>query len=178
MPETASSEHSKHKESKYIMFPDQPDDSYSPFSEEAQPPFQEEIITATTPIVGEESALPVVEGQPALPTSTPPVTGETELPPEAQGEANGGPLGCCLGTVVGLFLTVLLILGLSLLLSNGGVLSFATVPIIALGTIVGGYGGWKIGKRIYKEYEPPVVKRQVRTTPKKRKKKRTAQRTV
>ncbi len=160
------------------MFPDQSDDSHATPSEETQISSQEEIIAATTPIIGEEAALPVVEGQPALPTTPSPVTGETELPPEAQGETNGGPLGCCLGTVVGLFLTVLLILGLSLLLSNGGVLSFATVPIIALGTIAGGYGGWKIGKRIYKEYEPPVVKRQVRTTTKKRKKKRTMQRTV
>jgi hypothetical protein len=163
------------------MFPDSPDDPYNlytPPSEETQPSTQEETRTAATPSVGEESVLPVVEGQPALPTVPSPVTGATELPPEAQGETNGGPLGCCLGTVVGLFLTVLLVLCLSLLLSNGGVLSFATVPVIALGTIAGGYGGWKIGKRIYKEYEPPVVKRQVRTTTKKRKKKRTVQRTV
>ena len=176
MPETANSEHSKHKESKHIMFPDQPDDSYAQSSEETQPPFQEEIITATTPIVGEESALPIVEGQPAIPT--PPVTDETGLPPEAQGETNGGPLGCCLGTVVGLFLTALLILGGSILLSNGGYLGVATIPVITLGAIAGGYSGWRIGRRIYKEYEPPIVKRQVRTTPKKRKKKRTVQRTV
>ena len=159
------------------MFPDQPDEQYASSSEEMQTPTPEEIIAATTPVIGEEAALPVVEGQPAIPTPTSPVADETELPPEARGETNGGPLGCCLGTVVGLFLTVLIILGISLSLSNGGFLGVATIPVIALGTIVGGYGGWRIGKRIYKEYEPPVVKRQARTTPK-RKKKRTAQRTV
>lgn len=157
-PETANLEHSNYKESEHTMFPDQPDNYSATSSEETPTPFQEEEITvATTQVGSEEAVLPVVEGQ---------------LPPEAQGETNGGPLGCCLGTVVGLFLTVLLILGLSILLSNGGTLSFATVPIIALGTIAGGYGGWKIGKRVYKEYEQPIVKRQVRATPK-RKKKRT-----
>src|SRR5436305_14064322 len=30
----------------------------------------------------------------------------TQLPPEAQGETNGGPLGCCLGVTVGLLLSL------------------------------------------------------------------------
>src|SRR3989442_11241184 len=34
------------------------------------------------------------------------VSGETILPPEAQGETNGGPLGCCLGVTVGLLLSL------------------------------------------------------------------------
>src|SRR5258708_14458724 len=29
-----------------------------------------------------------------------------KLPPEAQGEVNGGPLGCCLGVMVGLTLSL------------------------------------------------------------------------
>src|SRR5512135_1053517 len=29
-----------------------------------------------------------------------------QLPPEAQGETNGGPLGCCLGVTVGLLLSL------------------------------------------------------------------------
>lgn len=152
------------------MFPDQPDDNLLFPSQETPTPLSDETSIAGQPVVGEEVALPVIEGQPTLPASTAPVTAETSLPPEAQGEANGGPLGCCLGTIVGLFLTTLLILGLSILLSNGGALSFATVPVIVVGAIVGGYGGWRIGKRVYKEYEPPVVKRPIRTSTKRKKK--------
>jgi hypothetical protein len=93
---------------------------------------------------------------------------EATLPPEAQGETNGGPLGCCLGLVVGVFLTALIITTCSLLLSNGGFLGLATIPFLLLGTILGGYFGWKIGKKLYREYEPPVVKgrqKQARSKP-------------
>ncbi len=34
------------------------------------------------------------------------LSAETQLPPEAQGETNGGPLGCCLGVTVGLLLSL------------------------------------------------------------------------
>lgn len=78
---------------------------------------------------------------------------EQILPPEAQGEAHGGPLGCCLGTIVGLLLTFLLITGISISLSNGGFLGFATFPGAMIGAIFGGFCGWKIGKLIYREYE-------------------------
>ncbi len=152
------------------MFPIQPDDNLPSPSQETPIPLSDETSIAEQPVVEEEATVPVIEGQPTIPASATPITAETSLPPEAQGEANGGPLGCCLGTVVGLFLTVLLILGVSILLSNGGILSFATVPIIVLGSIVGGYGGWRIGKRVYKEYEPPVVKRPVHTSTKRKKK--------
>src|SRR5450755_3502038 len=37
-----------------------------------------------------------------------PVSPESMLPPEAQGETNGGPLGCCLGLTVGLMLSLFL----------------------------------------------------------------------
>ena len=145
------------------MFPIQPEGS-SPSAEELQQlPREEE-----TPAVSDDTTLPVIEEQTVTPMS------EASLPPEAQGETNGGPLGCCLGTVVGLFLTVLLVLGVSILLSNGGTLGFATIPVIVLGAIVGGYFGWRIGKRVYKEYEPPVVKRQYRATPTKKKKRKIA----
>ncbi|HEV2579753.1 MAG TPA: hypothetical protein VGT44_02780, partial [Ktedonobacteraceae bacterium] len=33
-------------------------------------------------------------------------TPATQLPPEAQGEVNGGPLGCCLGVTIGLLLSL------------------------------------------------------------------------
>ncbi len=146
------------------MFPTQPDE-FLPSSEEIQPTsHEEETPITTTSIVNEE--MPIVEEQPDVPTS------EAILPPEAQGETNGGPLGCCLGSVVGVFLTALLLLGLSILLSNGGVLNIATLPVFLLGTIAGGYFGWRIGKRVYKEYQPPVVKRPYRGTPAKKKKRK------
>ncbi len=148
------------------MFPTQPDES-SPSSEEIQPISQEEATPIyTTASLNEEANLPAVEGQPNIPLN------ESILPPEAQGETNGGPLGCCLGTVVGLLLTALLVLGTSILLSNGGVLNFATIPVFILGTIAGGYFGWKIGKRVYKEYELPIVKRQYQGTSAKKKKRK------
>jgi len=146
------------------MFPIQPDES-SPSSEEEIQPFSQEEETPTAPSIG--AALPIAEDQSA---ATP--TAEASLPPEAQGEANGGPLGCCLGSVVGIFLTALLLLGVSILLSNGGVLNVATVPVIMLGMILGGYFGWRIGRRVYKEYEPPIVKRQYRGTLSKKKKRK------
>ena len=148
------------------MFPTQPDESL-PSSEEIQPISQEEVTPiSTTASINEEANLPMVEGQLDNPLN------ESTLPPEAQGKTNGGPLGCCLGTVVGLLLTALLVLATSILLSNGGVLNFATIPVFILGTIAGGYFGWKIGKNVYKEYEPPVVKRQYQGTSAKKKKRK------
>ena len=142
------------------MLPTQPDES----SSEEQPYVSSVEETPTIPASHKETQME--EGQ-----RTPAAT-EALLPPEAQGETNGGPLGCCLGTVVGILLTALLLLGASLLLSNGGLLGFATLPVIILGAIICGYFGWKIGKRIYKEYEPPVVKRRYGTRPAKKRKRR------
>ena len=145
------------------MFPIQPDKESS--SEEIQALLPEEETPTSTP-TDEDIASPIGEGQPAIPTA------ETSLPLEARGETNGGPLGCCLGSVVGVFLTALLLLGVSILLSNGGVLNVATVPVFILGTLLGGYFGWRIGRRVYKEYEPPIVKRHYRETPAKKKKRK------
>lgn len=78
---------------------------------------------------------------------------ETTLPPEAQGDVNGGPLGCCLGTVIGLLLTALLTTILSVTLTNGAFLGPATLPIDIVGALLFGFLGWKIGKSIYREYE-------------------------
>ncbi len=90
---------------------------------------------------------------------------ESSLPPEAQGETNGGPLGCCLGIVVGLLFSLLLSTTLAILLTNGRTLSFPiiTIPTIIIGTILCSYFGWKIGKKVYREYEQPVVKERRRT---------------
>ena len=95
--------------------------------------------------------------------SSPPAT-EAELPPEAQGEANGGPLGCCLGLTVGLMLSLFVgLIGFghiaALALAQVSHLDLATNIRIAtgilgaIGAFAGGYLGWKIGKRIYREYE-------------------------
>ncbi len=112
-----------------------PSDAYS---EQNMPPDEDQTqVTEETPI---ETAM-----EPPPP--------EEALPPEAQGEANGGPLGCCLGVVVGLFLTFSLITLVSVLIHNGGYLGIATIPTGAIGGIIGGFLGWKIGKAIYHEYE-------------------------
>ncbi len=100
----------------------------------------------------DEDQAEVVEEMPVATDAEPPISEET-LPPEAQGEANGGPLGCCLGVVVGLFLTFSLITLVSVLIHNGGYLGVATIPTGAIGGIIGGFLGWKIGQAIYHEYE-------------------------
>lgn len=77
---------------------------------------------------------------------------EAELPPEAQGEANGGPLGCCLGMVVGVLLTALLIL---LLAFAGHFSGQPFFPLTLVGAVICGFLGWRIGRKIYREYEVP-----------------------
>ena len=87
-----------------------------------------------------------------------------QLPPEAQGEVNGGPLGCCLGVFVGLLLSLSVAL-ISRFYADplahilGGALSIITRIIMALvaliAIIICGKFGWKIGKKLYREYDPP-----------------------
>ena len=74
-------------------------------------------------------------------------------PVEAEYETNGGPLGCCLGTVAGVFLTALLITLMSISFSNGAILGAATLPVLLAGAAICGYIGWRIGKCVYREYE-------------------------
>jgi energy-converting hydrogenase Eha subunit B len=90
------------------------------------------------------------------------VTAEDQLPSEAQGEVNGGPLGCCLGVTIGLLLS-LIVAVLSRLYADPltqvfhGSLSMTVrivMSILAIaGAVLFGYVGWKIGKRLYREYE-------------------------
>ena len=85
-----------------------------------------------------------------------------QLPPEAQGETNGGPLGCCLGVTVGLLLSLAIAI-LSRLYAdplaqvfheNLSIIVRLVMTIFAIGgAIIFGYLGWKIGKRVYREYE-------------------------
>lgn len=104
-------------------------------------------------------------------TSLPPAAqDETSLPPAAQGETNGGPLGCCLGTMVGLLLSLsLALLSRAYATSLGSLLQgnywlLGLIVRILMGALAFacalffGYFGWKLGKRFYREYEPPVRK--------------------
>jgi hypothetical protein len=85
-----------------------------------------------------------------------------QLPPEAQGETNGGPLGCCLGVTVGLVLSLTIAI-LSRLYADPlaqvfhGSLSISVRIVMIMfaigGALLCGYIGWKIGKRVYREYE-------------------------
>ena len=90
------------------------------------------------------------------------LTAQAQLPPEAQGETNGGPLGCCLGVTVGLLLSLIVAI-LSRIYADPLAQVFhsslsITVRIVMFilaiaGAILCGYVGWKIGKRLYREYE-------------------------
>lgn len=136
-------------------------DSSEPLDPSEAAEQEQEIIASSSsddPAIVAEPTIAIGEGNESSveeegTTSSIPLSPEELLPPEARGEANGGPLGCCLGTVVGLLLTALLTTSLSLAVANGGVLSFATIPVLLIGTSLGGFLGWRIGKRIYKEYE-------------------------
>ena len=127
----------------FDSLPDKPD----------RDPYTSDQISDASELEAQDiSALePESQGEPPLETSEDPLL--STLPPEARGETNGGPLGCCLGTVAGLFLTLAIILLISLGIGNGGYLGWATGLVALLGAIIGGYVGWRIGKRIYREYE-------------------------
>lgn len=74
-------------------------------------------------------------------------------------EPSGGPLGCCLGSVIGLMVFLMLTVGLSLLITNRPIQNYSWLfPLSVLGAIVCGFIGWRIGKRVYREYDPPVIK--------------------
>ena len=90
------------------------------------------------------------------------ISGEAQLPPEAQGETNGGPLGCCLGVTVGLLFSLSVailsrfyadplaqVFHSSLSITVRIVMSIFAIAAAA----VFGYVGWKIGKRLYQEYD-------------------------
>lgn len=129
----------------------------------------EEVPTTLEEGTGDEPPLPDAsdgsvaagEEQPAISSS------EAALPPEALGETNGGPLGCCLGVVVGLVLSLIIVIvselyGAPLVHSLQGGFTVIVRIVMALfaiaGVIIFGYFGWKIGRKLYREYEPPVVK--------------------
>lgn len=125
----------------------------------------------------EQESLPYVtsQGEPAQTEETPvPSSAQEELPPEAQGDVNGGPLGCCLGVAVGLFLSVFVAIFsrlytdplVALFQQNYqlmGLLIRVVMGILAVVlAILCGYLGWKLGKRFYREYEVPPLKERKR----------------
>ncbi len=95
-------------------------------------------------------------------TEQPLSTEETLLPPEAQGDVNGGPLGCCLGITIGLLLSLSLVffsyLGISplrLWLGTGLSITLRVLLVIVAlaAVIICGRAGWRIGKKAYREYQ-------------------------
>jgi hypothetical protein len=129
-------------------------DPYKEETEEAEPAEISEGNDGTQP---ENEQL----STPSTPTPAP------LLPPEAQGETNGGPLGCCLGVTVGLLLSLsIAIVGRlyadTLATIFQGYLAIIVriiMVLVAIGAaILCGYFGWKIGKKAYREYDSPVVK--------------------
>ena len=102
---------------------------------------------------------PVVEESPQpVPTSTP----EAQLPPEARGDVNGGPLGCCFGVSMGLLICAgiasLSIPVISHFFAGRGLLALLTQILVIVLAVAGffllGYLGWRIGRRVFREYEP------------------------
>ncbi|MBV9707569.1 MAG: hypothetical protein JO125_09200 [Chloroflexi bacterium] len=106
----------------------------------------------------EESTPPIAPTRPP----TPEAVSSTQVP-----EANGGPLGCCLGVTIGIVLS--LVIGVMsrlyadpLASALGSNLSTTVRVVIVVVAVVAastfGYFGWKLGQKIYKEYDPPVIK--------------------
>ena len=119
------------------------------------------------PLSEEQTRLdePVTTAEQPLSPSDP----QSDLPPEAQREMNGGPLGCCLGITVGILISLLLgVIGFGPLVASAMVFlihtdaitntRIATAFFALIGAILGAYFGWKIGKKLYREFEPPVIK--------------------
>ncbi len=108
----------------------------------------------------------VAEEQSVPPGSS--LESQVSLPPEARAEVNGGPLGCCLGVVIGLMIS-LAVAVIGRIYANPLVSVFHSALLILIllriamgisgiaGAIIFGYLGWKIGKKLYREYEPPVI---------------------
>jgi len=128
---------------------------YSPHAE--QDDDQNDLTEATLEAEQEQERLEAGQEQtPSAPAS------EAQLPPEARGETNGGPLGCCLGIVVGLLLSLSIAIVsrlyatplFGLLHGNLSITVRIIMVLVGIGLAVAfGYLGWKIGKRAFREYE-------------------------
>jgi hypothetical protein len=131
-------------------------------------PYNEEMEEAEPAEISEENdeSHPVDEqlSGPSAPTPA------SLLPPEAQGETNGGPLGCCLGVTVGLLLSLsIAIVGrlyadtfATIFQGYLAIIVRIVMVLVAIGAaMLCGYLGWKIGKKAYREYDSPVVKNRI-----------------
>ena len=106
-----------------------------------------------------------VEEQSVEEESPAPNTPETQPPPEARGDVNGGPLGCCFGVSMGLLISAgiasLSIPVISHFFADRGLFALLTQILVIVLAIVGffllGYLGWKVGRRIFREYEPSAA---------------------
>jgi hypothetical protein len=103
------------------------------------------------------------EDQPVEAESPPAASApQAQLPPEARGDVNGGPLGCCFGVSMGLLLSAgiasLSIPVISHFFAGRGWLATTTQILVIVLAIAGffllGYLGWKVGRKIFREYEP------------------------
>lgn len=141
-----------------------PEDEYNLGNEyEERPANVEEANVLLPPAEEALAGKPLaIEPDPLLP----PVSQTSQV---AQYETNGGPLGCCLGMVVGILFTLLLgligfgqitanVIGFLVQVDVATTIRIATAIFTLLGAVLGGYFGWKIGKKLYREYEPPVMK--------------------
>ncbi|GAC1350798.1 MAG: hypothetical protein NVSMB27_36810 [Ktedonobacteraceae bacterium] len=127
-----------------IMPPPNPEDNHEETAEQIE--YEKKIST-----------MPAVEDEPLT-------TDAIHRTVEVQYETNGGPLGCCLGIVVGIMLSLFLgVIGFGLLIANWIVflthadpatnVRIATAIFALVGAVLGGYLGWIIGKRLYRDYE-------------------------
>ncbi len=133
-----------------------------------EPPSSDAGMQFIAPGESDTTGEPDVTNEPGDRQTSSPAS-EAELPPEAQGEVNGGPLGCCLGVTVGVILSLTLAVFGRLYLANplAAMLNNPLLVLILLrvamalltlaAAILCGYFGWKLGKRFFREYEPPVV---------------------
>ncbi len=144
---------------------------YSEESKSFSPLPKTEVPLAETLSAGAESAIDSDQGDERgdagakMEIPEVPSTIEGQLPLEAQGETNGGPLGCCLGTTIGLLLSISVAL-LSRFYADplahllGGALSIVTrilmVIVAIIAVIICSYFGWRIGKNVYREYNAPL----------------------
>ncbi len=130
-----------------------------PTENRAHPEEMTAPATSDEQVIEEQSMTPgpLVEQEP-----------QVSLPPEAHGEVNGGPLGCCLGVLIGLMVS-LVVAVIGRIYANPLVPIFHSALLVLIllriamaiggiaGVVIFGYLGWKIGRRLYREYEPPVI---------------------
>lgn len=174
MPGIASLEHAKFMEN---TTPDDFDALQSGEQSHANNTIHAKPLEQPESTVGEEPHTPFLAYQPEstleeAASSSP--SAQDLLPPEAQGEVNGGPLGCCLGVTVGLFLSITVAIFSRLYADpltgffqqNYGLMG-ALIRILmgilafALAVLCGRFG-WKLGRRFYREYEAPPAKERKR----------------